>query len=129
MGDWGERWDPELSHKEEPVGRVTVNFKKISTDVDEIIDGTVTINDKHPKDELIKEWVGVGIAMFVLLTLSYQVLCIATVPFMVFYFIALIKIAKAWKFFKYNVAVFWIINVVALVAFAILGYFIRGLVL
>lgn len=121
MGNWGDETDPEVQGLKEYEGRFTVNFKKIYMDVDEIVQKTLNIDDKHPKDSLIKLWAGTMIAFWVLFALSYQVLFIITIPFMAFYFIALLRIFKAWKTFRYKASSFWIITILGLIVAAAAG--------
>ena len=129
MGNWGDETDPEVQGLKEYEGRFTVNFKKIYMDVDEIVQKTLTIDDKHPKDSLIKLWAGTMVGFLVLFALSYQVLFIITVPFMAFYFIALLRIYKAWKTFRYNGATFWLMTIGGLILAAAIGLGGRTLIL
>ena len=129
MGNWGDETDPEVQELKEYEGRFTVNFKKIYMDVDEIVQKTLTVNDNHPKDSLLKLWAGTMIGFAVLFGLSYQVLFIITVPFMAFYFIALFRIFKAWKTFRYKAHTFWLMTVGGLILAAAAGLGARFLVL
>lgn len=104
MAGWGDEWDPEVVNRRDPVGRVTLNFKKIWVDVDAIVDGTANVDEKHPKNELMKEWTGAMIAFFIIFLLSYKYFAFFTVPFTAFYIISLVKIFQAWKHFKYMLA-------------------------
>ncbi|MCR5127798.1 MAG: hypothetical protein K6B69_06775, partial [Lachnospiraceae bacterium] len=105
MANWDN--DFEAQQLKEYEGRFTLNFKKIYMDVDEINEKTLEINEKHPKDSLMKLWAGTMSGMFIFFLLTYQILALATIPFLVFYFIALVRIGKCWKSFKYSAAQFW----------------------
>jgi len=129
MGNWGDETDPEVQELKEYQGRFTVNFKKIYMDVDEIVQKTLTVDDKHPKDSLLKLWAGTMVGFAVLFGLSYQVLFIITVPFMAFYFIALLRILKAWKTFHYSGVTFWLMTIGALIVAAAVGIGGRFLIL
>lgn len=129
MGNWGDETDPEVQELKEYQARFTVNFKKIYVDVDEIVQKTLTVTDKHPKDSLIMLWAGTMVGFAVLFGLSYQVLFIITIPFMAFYFMALMRIFKAWKTFHYNAATFWLMTVGGLIAAAGVGVGARFLIL
>ena len=118
MGNWGDDTDPEVAALKEYNGRFTVNFKKIYIDVDELTERTLEITDKHPKDSLLKMWAGAMLGFFVLFMLSYQILLIISVPFMVFYLLAVIRIGKAWKGFKYNNT-----HYILMTVFTLLGLF------
>ena len=65
MGNWGEESDYEAQAIKEHVGRFTINFKKIFYDVDEISEKTLEVNDKHPKDSLLKLWAGTMVGLFI----------------------------------------------------------------
>lgn len=129
MGNWGEEWDPELSQKQDPKGRFTINFKKISLDADKLIEETINVDDKHPKNEILKEWGGTMTAIFLLFLVMYKVLAFAVVPFCFFYLMALIKLGKAWKFFKYGAAKYWLMSIVTMIALFAVAYFVRGFIL
>ena len=120
MANWGEDVDYEAQELKDHEGRFTINFKKIYMDVDEINEKTLEITDKHPKDSLLKLWAGTMVGITICFFLCYQVFILAAVPFIVFYLIALFRIFKCWKGFKYNSAQFWLMSLAAMsVAFAI----------
>ena len=114
MGNWGDDVDFEAKAIKDYEGRFTVNFKKIFMDVDEISEKTLEDTDKHPKDSLMKLWAGTMIGMFVFILFAYQVFALVMIPFIAFYLIALVRIYKCWKNFKYNGATFWLMSVCAL---------------
>lgn len=125
MGNWGDEWDPEVKDRKDPKGRITVNFKKITSDVDEILAATSVVDDKHPKDELMKEWLGTMMGFFILFMVSYKYIFFVAIPFMVFYAIALFRIAGAWKVFKYKRLPFWLMTIGTLAAMFVVTYFIK----
>ncbi len=114
MGNWGDDVDYEAKAIKDHEGRFTVNFKKIYMDVDEISERTLEVTDKHPKDSLLKLWAGTMLGFFAFFMLSYQILALVTLPFIAFYLIALVRIAKCWKSFNYNTVSFWCMSVVSL---------------
>ena len=85
-------------------------------DVDEISERTLEVTDKHPKDSLMKLWAGTMVGMFVFFLLSYQFFAFVMIPFMAFYLIALFRIYKCWKSFKYSSVQFWSMSVISLAA-------------
>ena len=129
MGNWGDETDPEVQELKEYQARFTVNFKKSYVDVDEIVQKTLTVDEKHPKDSLIMLWLGTMVGFAVLFGLSYQVLFIITIPFMAFYFMALFRIFKAWKTFHYNTVAFWLMTIGGLIAAAAIGIGLRFLII
>lgn len=128
MGHWGDEWDPEVANLKEPHGRITFNFKKICGDVDNIVEATLNVTEKHPKGELIKEWAGAMIALFVIFLFSYKILIFAAIPFIFFYFYALFKIYNAWKYFKYKVSVAVLITIVLLIVMIVVSYIVHGII-
>lgn len=127
MGNWGDEWDPEVKDKKDPKGRVTLNFKKITADVDEILAATVNVDDKHPKNELMKEWVGAMLGFFLIFLVSYKYACFVTIPFMLFYALAVFRIAGAWKTFKYKRVTFWLMTIACLSVMFVITYYIKVL--
>lgn len=127
MGNWGDDWDPEVINREEPKGRFTINFKKIAFDMDKLVLETGEVNDKHPKYDLLLEWAGALTGCFILFLLSYQVFAFVTLPFCIFYIIAIVKIGSAWKQFKYKIGVFWAMTIGAILVLATIAVFIQHL--
>ena len=115
MGNWGDETDPEVAELKEYKVRYTVNFKKIFVDVGEMSEHVLEVNDKHPKDDLMKLWAGAMTAYFVFFLLSYKILLIITLPFIVFYFIALVRIGSAWKSFRYKASHYWLMTIFSLI--------------
>ncbi|MBQ3797541.1 MAG: hypothetical protein II842_14915 [Butyrivibrio sp.] len=115
MGNWGDENDYEAKAIKDYEGRFTVNFKKIFMDVDEINEKTLEVNDKHPKDSLLKLWAGTMVGMFIFMLFAYQFLAFVMIPFMAFYLIALVRVYKCWKNFKYNPITFWLMSIGALI--------------
>jgi len=115
MGNWGENLDYEAQEIKDYEGRFTVNFKKIYMDVDEISERTTEVTDTHPKDSLMKLWGGTMVGMLILFVCSYSYFSFVMLPFMAFYLVALFRISKCWKSFKYNVVQFWEMSIAALI--------------
>ncbi len=113
MGNWGDESDFEAKAITDYKGRFTVNFKKIYFDVDEISQRTLEVTEKHPKDSLLKLWAGAMVGLFIFFLLTYQILAIVTIPFIIFYTIALFRIFKCWVSFKYNAASFILMSIVS----------------
>ena len=114
MGNWGEDVDYEAKEIKDYEGRFTLNFKKIFMDVDEINERTLEVTDKHPKDSLLKLWLGAMVGIGVCLLLCYKVFIVIAIPFLVFYLIALFRIHKCWKGFKYSSLQFWLMSITAM---------------
>lgn len=129
MGNWGDDTDPEVQALKEYDARFTINFKKLYIDVDELVETTMEINEKHPKDSLLKLWAGAMTGMFILFCLSYHVLIIATVVFMAFYLIAIFRIGKAWKGFNYKPWKYWLMTLGALIASGAVAVILQTLVM
>ena len=116
MGRWGDEIDEEAKAIEDYKGRFTVNFKKIFIDVDEISNRTLEVTDKHPKDSLLKLWAGTVTGIFIIALFSYRAFALMTVPIFAFYLIALIRVYKCWKSFKYKGLPFIGMSIVAVTA-------------
>ena len=129
MSNWGDDTDFEVKQLKDYKARFTINFKKIYMDVDEINEKTLEVNEKHPKDSLIKLWAGTMVGIFIFLLLSYQVFALVMVPFLVFYIIALFRIFKCWKGFKYKAAPFWLISIITIAVMIVLSHFAQELVI
>ncbi len=115
MGNWGDENDFEAKAIKDYEGRFTINFKKIFMDVDEISEKTLEVNDKHPKDSLLKLWAGTMVGMFIFMLFAYQVFALVMIPFIAFYVIALVRVYKCWKSFKYSGVTFWLMSAGAIV--------------
>lgn len=109
MANWGD--DYAVKPEQAAPFRFTLNFKKMDFDIQRIEEETTEFDKEHPKDVLMKLWLGTMIVFLVLFSFSYQILCIATVPFIFFYFYEVIRIAKCWKNFQYNLLSYWIMTI------------------
>ncbi len=116
MGNWGDNLDYEAMSIKDHEGRFTINFKKIYMDVDEISQRTLEVTDKHPKDSLLKLWAGAMTGILIFFIFSYQILFLVTIPFIVFYFIAIFRIAACWISFKYSATQFWLMTILSVPA-------------
>ncbi len=121
MGNWGDDTDFEVKALKDYEGRFTINFKKIFMDVDEISEKTLEVTDKHPKDSLMKLWAGTMAGMFIFFLFSYQVFALVMIPIIAFYLIALVRIYKCWKSFKYSAAQFWLMSIAAICALLVVS--------
>ncbi len=110
MGNWGDDVDYEAQEMKDFKVRFTINFKKIFHYVGEVSERTLEVTDKHPKDSLMKLWGGTMVGLFPFFILSYQILLLVTLPFIVLYFLTLIRIFKCWKSFRYNPVTFWLMS-------------------
>ena len=116
MGNWGDDTDYEVKALKDYECHFTINFKKIYINVDEVSERTLEVTDKHPKDSLIKLWAGTIIGFFFLMVFSYKLLILAMIPFYAFYILALVRVYKCWKGFKYNKVQYWLVSIVSLIA-------------
>ena len=115
MGNWGDDTDPEVAALKEFKVRFTINFKKIYTYVGELSETVLEVNEKHPKDSLMVLWAGTMTGLFIFFLFSYQITYLVTLPFMIFYFIAVTRIFSAWKSFRYSAVPYWLMTVTALI--------------
>ena len=129
MGNWEKMTDYEAEKMEDFKGRFTINFKKIYFDIDEISERTMEINEKHPKDSLMLSWAGCMTGLFILFMLAYKVFALITIPFIFFYIMALVKMGKCWKSFKYSGAAFVFMTIAATVVLFAAAMLLRTLFL
>lgn len=109
-------YDYEVERKKERYKfNFTINFKKIYMMNNTLIEDNGDRDEQYPKNILLTMWTGIWVAMTVLCCFSKSFLLIATLPFMVFYIIALASTAKAWREYKYNNAQMVFMNIGATV--------------
>ncbi len=111
MGNWEKMTDYEAEKLTDYKGRFTINFKKIYLDVDEISERTMEVNEKHPKDSLMKLWAGTMVGMFLFFLAGYHLVILCALPFLFFYLLALFRIGKCWKSFGYSAGKFWLMSI------------------
>lgn len=116
MGNWGDDTDYEVQALKDYECHFTFNFKKIYINVDEVSERTLEVTDKHPKDSLMKLWAGTIVGFFIFMLFSYKLLALAMLPFFAFYVLALVRVYKCWKGFKYNGVQYWLMSIGALIA-------------
>ena len=116
MSRW-EEFDDEAKREEKVNARLTLNFKSMIVLIEKIENETKNWDDKYPKDELMKIWLGCMIDFLFLFCFSFHVLCfVATGPLLIFQFYTLVKLYKAWKTFGYSNKYFIGITVATLAA-------------
>ena len=125
MGSWNNLTDYEAERIEDYRGRFTLNFKKIYMDVGEISEKTLEVTDRHPKDALLKLWAGTMAGMFIFFCFSYRFFALFMVPFHAFYLIALVRVFRCWKSFRYSALQFWGMSVAALAVLFVLSRLIQ----
>ena len=121
MGNWGDDTDFEVKALKDYEGRFTINFKKIFNDVDEISQKTLEVTDTHPKDSLLKLWAGTMTGMFIFFLLSYQAFALMLIPILAFYLIALVRVGRCWKSFRYSSAQFWLMSAGTIVVLLVIS--------
>ncbi len=115
---WGEDVDYEAKELKEFKVKFTINFKKIFFYVGEVSERTLEVTDKHPKDSLMLLWGGTLLGLFIFFALSYQLFIVITLPIIVFYVIALIRIFKCWSSVGYSKSKFWLMTIPAILGTA-----------
>ncbi len=122
MGNWGDDIDEELQQKYEPIKvPLLFSFKSMSLMLQRIEEETREWDNKYPKSELLKIWTTALLIILVLITISYNVLIVATGFFMLFYGYILLQIARVWKRFKYSLATYWLMTLAALAGVFVIG--------
>ena len=128
MGNWEKMTDYEAEKMTDYQGRFTINFKKIYLDVDEISERTMEVNEKHPKDSLMKLWAGTMVGMFIFFLAGYHLVILCALPFLFFYLLALVRIGKCWKSFGYSAGKFWLISIPLIVAMFVVAQLLHVLI-
>lgn len=111
---WGEDNDEELQQKDDLQFGVLISFKSMINALNRICEETRDYDEKHPKDSLSNIWFGCMLVMSVFILFTYNVVAIATLPFLGFYTYVLIKISAAYKQFHYSRTKFWTLTIVVL---------------
>lgn len=109
-------YDYDAGRKEERfhIGFI-VSFKSMTLLLNRMEDEIGEFDDQYPRKELLKIWSSIMVVMFVLFLLSYNILFVATLPFIFFYGLALKQLFRAWKRFKYQMGFLRIITLATLV--------------
>lgn len=111
---WGDEIDDELKQEKRVKVGFVWNFLSAGTLLRMIEEQTREVPDEYPKRELIKIWASALVVFFLLISVSYSVLLVATLPFVAMYLYLLIQTARVWKQFHYSVATYWLMTVLAL---------------
>ena len=126
---WGDEIDEELQNKEDFHVRFLLSFKSMLIAINKICDETLEWDDKHPRDDFRKIWCGAMLMELLFWTFSYNIMLIATLPFISFYTYVLVRLGKAYKTFGYKRAPYVIMTVGTLLAIIFGTYFIRSVIL
>lgn len=126
---WGDEIDEELQQKRDYKVGFLVSFKSMINAINLITETQSEWDDKHPRDSFRRIWAGVMLMMFVFFALTYNVLAIATLPFIGFYFAVLIKLSKAYKNFGYKTTGFWWTTIGALIILCAAAILLRNLII
>ena len=125
---WGDEYENKSGQKDEiRYGRI-FSFKTMSYAINKIKDETKEHDDKHPKDDLMSMWMNCMIVYFVLFTVTYSILVVATGIFFFFYFYVLVQMYGAWKQFGYSKAGYWIMTVAGILITAVGGTIVKGFI-
>ncbi|MCQ2494868.1 MAG: hypothetical protein MJ104_09720 [Lachnospiraceae bacterium] len=115
-------YDYELSQKKERYKfKFTVNFKKMYVMNNTLREDNGERDEEYPKNIFMTMLMGIWLAMTVLFCFSKSFLWIVTLPFMVFYIIALVGTFNNWREYKYKKAQFFLINIGCFLLAATIG--------
>ncbi|MCQ2497099.1 MAG: hypothetical protein MJ131_10975 [Lachnospiraceae bacterium] len=115
MSNWGDDRDYELEKEERLSCGILLSFKSQLQALNKISDEIRTSDENYPKDCLDNIWLGVMIMLSVFILLTYNIVAIATIPFLAFYGSSLIKLAKTYKEYHYSMTAFWLKTIITLV--------------
>lgn len=114
MANWGDDSDYELQDEKKLSCGILLSFKSQLNALNKISDEVRTSDERYPKDCLDNIWIGIMLMLSVFILLTYNIVAIATIPFLLFYGAALIKLGKTYSQFRYSMVTFWIKTVVTL---------------
>lgn len=104
---WGDEIDEELQQKQDYKVGFLLSFKSMTNAINLITETQHEWDDKHPRDSFRRIWLGDMLMLLIFFCLTYNVLAIASLPFIGFYSFVLIKLAKAYKSFGYKRTGYW----------------------
>lgn len=107
---WGEERDEELQQDNDLNFGILISFKSMIGALNRICEETRDYDEKHPKDSLTNIWIGCLFMMSIFILFTYNVVAIATLPFLGFYTYVLIKLSAAHKQFHYSRTKFWVLT-------------------
>lgn len=125
---WGDDIDEELKKEKRVHVGFVWNFLSMGEIIRRMEEETREWDETYPKSELNKIWGAVLVILPILISVSYSVLLIATIPFICLYAYVLVQIAKAWKRFHYSLVKYWGMTIPMLVLVLTLGFFVRKLI-
>ena len=128
MGNWGDELDYEAQKLEDFKPKFTINFKKIFMYAGQVEESTLEVNDKHPKDSLMILWAGIMVGIAIFFVVAYNIFTFIALPFLGLYVWALVRVAKCWKGYHYNMVQFWLMTAVTVVASFALSRVIQWLI-
>jgi hypothetical protein len=126
---WGDDIDEELQNMEEFHVKFLLSFKSMLIAINKICDEKRDWDDKHPRDDFRKIWCGAMIMELLFWAFSYNILLIATLPFIGFYTFVLIRLGQAYKTFEYKRGLYVLMTVATLLAIIFGTYFVRSVIL
>lgn len=127
MSSW-EAYDDEAKRNTKLEIGYMINFKKMNVMLERIDQETKEWDDKYPKNGLLKIWVSVMVILLLLFSLSHQIICIVTVPFIFFYLYVLFQMGRTWKRFQYNQITFWMMTVGLIVVEMVIAGLIQNMI-
>ena len=127
MGNWGDDIDEELKRSEKIKVGLLLSFKSMTLVLERLTLETREVDDKYPKNELLKIWGSIMAIFAVLFSFSYSVFMIVTVLFLGFYGYAFFQLAKAWNSFKYSKVQFWAMSLVGIAVDLGIAVLVQGL--
>lgn len=123
-----DSYDYDVKEEERMQIPFTLNFKSITSYMQNLQESLREVDDKYPKYDLIKLMVGIYIVFFILIVFSYNVVLIATLPMMLFYFLALRSVYRSWNACKYPKWKFILPTVIVILGSVVAAFFLQKLI-
>lgn len=117
MSNWGEDQDYEIADLEKrkfDCG-ILISFKSMLNALNKISEETGEYDDKYPRNCLENIWLGDMLMLSIFILLTYSVVAIATLPFILAYGYVFLRIVAAYRQFNYSVPKLWTKTIITLV--------------
>lgn len=114
MSNWGDENDDELQNRQRKEYGVLISFKSMINAINSISEETGDYDENYPKKSLDNIWFGDVLMLGFFILFTYNIVAIATIPFIGLYFYVLIKLSTVYGQFKYSKGSFWLKTIIAL---------------
>lgn len=117
MGNWGDDQDYEVAdlEKRKLDYGILISFKSMLNALNRISEETGEHNENYPRNCLDNIWIGDMLMLSIFILLTYNIVAIATLPFILAYGYVLIRLSSTYKQFGYSTSKLWIKTIITLI--------------